>query len=248
MQNNEHSNPHPLRKFFQEKGYYIVLFLCILAVGISGYLFLSDAVSEKNSLNDETLSVATTAKTPESPAQSQSPTRPAETVKPSMQAMEETSADEPEAQEEPVLSLQELARQAAASIRVWPLNGSSICGYSMEALAYNVTTQDWRTHDGVDLAAEPGTRVKAAGYGTVTAVYDDAYYGTTVVICHTDGSETHYSNLSAETLVEAGDAVNPGDVIGTVGETALLEAGEAAHLHFAVYRDGRSVDPADFLG
>ena len=52
MQNNERSNSGAFRKFFQEKGYYIVLFLCILAVGISGYIFIKSAVSEKNSLND----------------------------------------------------------------------------------------------------------------------------------------------------------------------------------------------------
>ena len=33
MQNNEHSESNRFRKFLQEKGYYIVLFLCILAVG-----------------------------------------------------------------------------------------------------------------------------------------------------------------------------------------------------------------------
>ena len=58
MQNNEHSESNRFRKFFQEKGYYIVLLLCILAVGISGYIFVSGAVSEKKSLNEQTLSVA----------------------------------------------------------------------------------------------------------------------------------------------------------------------------------------------
>ena len=66
MQNNERSNSGAFRKFFQEKGYYIVLFLCILAVGISGYIFIKSAVSEKNSLSDETLSVATTTTIPQS--------------------------------------------------------------------------------------------------------------------------------------------------------------------------------------
>mgnify|MGYP000063221326 CR=1 FL=1 len=63
--------PHRLwpvwtRERFQEKGYYIVLFLCILAVGISGYIFIKSAVSEKNSLSEETLSVATTTTIPQS--------------------------------------------------------------------------------------------------------------------------------------------------------------------------------------
>ena len=56
MQNNEHSESNRFRKFFQEKGYYIVLLLCILAVGISGYIFVSGAVSEKKALNEQTLS------------------------------------------------------------------------------------------------------------------------------------------------------------------------------------------------
>lgn len=46
MQNNERSNSGAFRKFFQEKGYYIVLFLCIAAVGISG-IFLSEAQFRK---------------------------------------------------------------------------------------------------------------------------------------------------------------------------------------------------------
>ena len=65
MQNNEHSESNRFRKFFQEKGYYIVLLLCILAVGISGYIFVSGAVSEKKALNEQTLSVATSAEIPE---------------------------------------------------------------------------------------------------------------------------------------------------------------------------------------
>ena len=41
MQTNEnHPNRKRIRNFFREKGYYIVLLLCILAVGISGYIFV----------------------------------------------------------------------------------------------------------------------------------------------------------------------------------------------------------------
>ena len=51
MQNNEnHPNRRRIRNFFREKGYYIVLGLCVCAVGVSGWLFVSNAVSEKRSL------------------------------------------------------------------------------------------------------------------------------------------------------------------------------------------------------
>ena len=47
MQNNENRKNGPVRTFLREKGYYIVLFLCLAAVGISGYVFVSGAIAEK---------------------------------------------------------------------------------------------------------------------------------------------------------------------------------------------------------
>ena len=48
--------------------------------------------------------------------------------------------------------------------------------------------------------------------------------------------------------VKAGDSVKAGDVIGAVGDTAILESADKPHLHFQVFKDGTPVDPADFLG
>ena len=138
-------------------------------------------------------------------------------------------------------------RAAAASIRVWPVTGQALSGYSMEKLAYNRTMQDWRTHDGVDILAAQGATVQAACAGTVTAVYDDEYLGTTLVIAHDGGYTTQYSNLAAMPTVSVGDTVAAGDVIGAVGATALLEAGEEPHLHFSVCQNGAPIDPADFI-
>ena len=50
MQNNENRKNGPVQKFLREKGYYIVLFLCLAAVGLSGYVFVSGAIAEKNAL------------------------------------------------------------------------------------------------------------------------------------------------------------------------------------------------------
>ena len=48
MQTNEnHPNQKRIRSFFREKGYYIVLALCVCAVGVSGWLFVSGAIAEK---------------------------------------------------------------------------------------------------------------------------------------------------------------------------------------------------------
>ena len=128
-----------------------------------------------------------------------------------------------------------------------PVAGEVIMDYAMDCLCYNPTTRDWRTHDGMDFAAEAGTQVKAAADGTVYTIYQDESMGTTVVIRHEDGYVTTYSSLSADTLVTVGQSVQLGQAIGTVGSTALLETALGDHVHFTVTCNGVPVDPEVFF-
>ena len=130
---------------------------------------------------------------------------------------------------------------------VSPLEGDVVTAFSMDELLYNETLDDWRTHDGVDIAAAEGSSVLAASAGTVVAVDDDALMGTTVVIEHSDGYHTLYANLQSPPVVKAGDTVSAGQLIGTVGTTAAAETAQGPHLHFSVTKDGEPVDPASFL-
>ena len=99
----------------------------------------------------------------------------------------------------------------------------------------------------VDIAAEAGTSVVAAADGQVYTIYDDDVMGTTVVIRHNGGYTTCYASLSEELEVSVGDTVTMGQVIGTVGETAMVETALGPHVHFSVtYRDV-PMDPAEFL-
>ena len=247
MQNNEHSESNRFRKFFQEKGYYIVLLLCILAVGISGYIFVSGAVSEKKSLNEQTLSVATSAEIPEDkPSSSSSGGKTQSGGSTQTQKPASASSGSADAADAADASAQEPASETL-SVRVWPVSGERIAPYSMQELSFNQTTQDWRTHDGIDLAALAGEPVRAACTGTVTAVYDDEFFGTTVVLSHPEGYETIYANLAAMPAVSAGMRVTAGDTIGSVGESALLESASTSHLHFAVRQNGQSIDPVRFI-
>mgnify|MGYP004527974217 FL=1 len=233
MQNNENRKNGPVRTFLREKGYYIVLFLCLAAVGISGYVFVSGAIAEKNALQEPALSVQTQATVPQTaqkPAQQSADTTPRE-------AAQETAA----------MSRDDEVRAQAAAVRVWPVSGTQTQAYSMEALSWNETTHDWRTHDGMDLAALAGEPVMAASAGTVSAVYDDEYFGTTVTIVHDGGYTTRYQNLAAMPTVTVGQRVSAGQTIGAVGASAMLEIAQEPHLHFAVTRNGVSVDPMEFL-
>ena len=67
------------------------------------------------------------------------------------------------------------------------------------------------------------------------------------MIRHEDGYTTHYSSLADEVAVKAGDQVQLGQTIGTVGNTALMESALPDHVCFRVTLDGETIDPAEFL-
>jgi len=218
------------RKNLQEKGYYIVLFLCVLAVGISGYIFVSTAVRQNR--EKAQLSVPVTVdKLPEDKGDSAPTSNPVE---------EDPTANLTQEEKEKLL------REQVKAEAVSPLQGEIIREFSLESLSYNETTRDWRLHAAVDIAAESG-EVSSCMAGTVTEVYEDELLGQTVVVTHDGGYETRYSGLGSDVTVKVGDTVKPGETIGLVGNTGILEAGSGAHLHFQVLLYGEPVDPAEFM-
>ena len=224
-----------LDKFFAGKGFYIVLALCVIVIGISAYSLAKGADTPTDSLNPG-MSAAQQARRPE----------PSEQLPVSTEAPKPAGAPN----EEDVVSAGTLTQDDVWPEQVtwrWPVSGEIERGYSVEALSYDVTMADWRTHDGVDILAQQGEVVVAAGDGEVVSVTQDDLYGTTVVIDHGNGIKTTYSNLADTPTVAAGDKVKGGDVIGSVGKTALCEIGQGSHMHFAMSRDGASVDPTAYL-
>ena len=128
-----------------------------------------------------------------------------------------------------------------------PVSGDTIGNYAMDCLSYNETTRDWRTHNGIDLAAGDGAPVCAAADGTVYTTYEDDTLGFTVVIRHEGGYTTRYSSLREDLAVAPGDAVVMGQTIGYAGDTALVESVMGAHVHFSVSCQDQPMDPAEFF-
>lgn len=128
-----------------------------------------------------------------------------------------------------------------------PVGGAVLNDYSGDELVYSKTMQDWRTHNGIDFAADEGTDVMAAGDGTVEAITDNSMMGTTVIILHSGGVRTIYSNLEDNTSLQIGDSVAKGAIIGKVGSSSALEASEPPHLHFEMSLNEETVSPHDYL-
>ncbi len=208
------------------KGYYIALILCAAAIGITGYLYYRNANADDAKLQNNDKDVAVWGSDSQKPGK--------DVTKPSV----------PEATKpmEPTTPAEKTTIKTTA-----PVTGKTISEYAMDCLSYNQTTRDWRTHNGIDIAAEAGTKVGAAADGVVYTVFEDDSLGTTVVIRHEGGYTTNYSSLAEKPAVSAGDTVKMGQAIGCVGETALIENTLGPHVHFSVsYRD-EVMDPMEFL-
>ncbi len=95
------------------------------------------------------------------------------------------------------------------------------------------------SHQGIDLAAPPGTKVKSTADGRVTFAGKSGDFGRLVVIDHGGGWETRYAHLKKIT-VGRGDRVRRGDGVGTVGHSGNASGD---HLHYEVRYDGDAVDP-----
>jgi murein DD-endopeptidase MepM/ murein hydrolase activator NlpD len=95
-------------------------------------------------------------------------------------------------------------------------------------------------HKGVDLKAAYGQEVQAAAAGRVVFSGSQGSYGTTVMVEHSNGTQTRYAHLSVA-LVAPGATVEAGQPVGRAGSSGRSTG---PHLHFEVLdRQGRPVDP-----
>ena len=99
-------------------------------------------------------------------------------------------------------------------------------------------------HYGIDIAAKKGTKIKSSGSGIVTMAEDDLYYtGGTIIMDHGHGISTIYSHLE-DIMVNVGDEINQGDIIGTVGSTGRSTG---PHLDFRINWFQTRLDPMSIL-
>ena len=128
-----------------------------------------------------------------------------------------------------------------------PVSGEIIRDFAKDTLIYSETLKEWTTHLGIDIKADKTTIVTAAEKGVVESIKNDPRFGLTVVIKHSGGFKTIYSNLLTSEFVSEGEEVEKGQTIGTVGESASFEVLDDSHLHFEIYRDGEVLNPTIYM-
>lgn len=122
-----------------------------------------------------------------------------------------------------------------------PSNNFGLIGYPLPNKGSVVLAYGWRLqpalkqvafHSGIDLAAPIGSKVLAAGDGTVAFADDQGSYGKLIVINHAGGRQTRYAQLGA-IAVKVGQTIKRGTTLGTVGKTGQPSS-PAPHLHFEI--------------
>ena len=221
-----------LLKKVEGKGFYIILSLCVIAIGVSGYvLFFTNTIdSEDFDLGDID---SGTVFLPEDPPDGDEPviwnpviTDPDEDKPVSGVEDGDTPADAGK----PVSGETDKPVSVTAKA-VAPTKGEVIKPFSGDKLVYDQTMCDWRTHNGTDFSCTQGD-----------TVYEDGLMGHTVTVEHVGGLISSYSGLSSASAVKKGDTLKMGDAIGTAGGTAIAESNQPYHVHVSVSQDGRFID------
>lgn len=269
-------NRDDLARFFDRKGFYIVLFLCIVVVAVTAVYVTNNNLKKMAELgtSQEKLSTTSNSSSPKnliteypttttnnnnsSTAKEESKTK-VENIKAtnvaSSNKADVSKTDTTKTQQNSVLNT--MSNNVAASTMVKnesdatlslikPVNGDVVMEFAVTKLTYSKTLDEWTTHKGVDLKANVGTDVVAAMSGVVTKIYNDSRLGNTVEI--KNGSYiTRYSNLDDNINVKVGQSVEKGSVIGKIGNSAKFEIAEESHIHFELLKDGTYIDPMQYF-
>ncbi len=248
VQNNQKKR---IIKFLNGKAFYVVLCLCFVALGLAGWAGFEGMKRIENNGPDNTQSSVQNS-TDRSPL----PSEPIETGK-NDTSSEKTDKLESVLQKPDSSSEQddtsdqdrEQSTQTAAPVATFfvnPVLGEVIKGFSATELQYSMTMKDMRLHKGVDIAADMGTPVIAAGEGIVADVCSDPMLGTVVTVDHGNGITVKYCGLNAQPSVKKGDTVDSSKQLGTV-DVIPSESVEQRHLHLEFYKDGKAVSPMDYI-
>lgn len=237
-------NKAKMAEFFKRNGFYIALFICIAAAGLTAILSLTSAdpnAPEQSAsitdgqpveyVKDPSLSeeIARSTQTPPpavSPTASPSPTA---TASPQPSATKKTGGN----------NKSSLKLQA-------PVKGKIIKPFSIDKLSYNKTLNQWATHNGVDIQAAEGDEVAAALAGTVETAYNDQIYGGVVIIKNSDNKKTVYAGVLPDESIKESTKVTAGQKLGVI-KTPNFEAYLGPHLHFELLDGTDYLDPSEYF-
>lgn len=190
--------------------------------------------------------ISNRAKQDELPAPSNKPSDtqtvpPADTQKPPVTEDEKKPTD---TQKPPAANVEEKLPSF-----ILPVNGALSKKHDPKLQVFSQTMKDYRVHLGLDIVTAENAPVYAAADGKIERIWKDTRMGYCIALSHSGNCYTIYKNLS-ETLpggIEVGTTVRSGQLLATVGESAMVEVAEEPHLHFEMTVADLMVDPLEYF-
>lgn len=223
----------------QNKGFYVALTVCVVAVAAAAWTTYGSVVEYAESQNRQVSELL--EKEPSKDLQTGQ-----EVSNIPYESSTEESSKEESSKQESTSSAAEIKETVSQKKIIEPIKDSVVIKeYSPTELLESKTMGDWRTHSGVDIAASDGTIVRAMSNGIVTEITNDEMYGTTIRIEHKDGYTALYSGLSPTTTVKVGDELVGGTAIGSI-YLVPCERMDETHLHLVMYKDSVLMNPIEY--
>ncbi len=173
----------------------------------------------------------------------------------------EDSSTESEAQEQLDIVLEDTESDSTVSAKAyetaelsfseedtlaWPIVGTVLMDYSMDATVYYKTLDQYRYQPGMVIGANKGETITAAATCQVTEIDVDPVLGNTVKMNLGGGYELLYGQLENIKVAE-GDILHAGDIVGAVADPTKYYSVEGTNLFIEVTKDGVPVNPMTLL-
>ena len=123
---------------------------------------------------------------------------------------------------------------------IWPVRGWISSTFGIRNDPFEKTK---KFHEGLDIANNPGTPIKATADGIVAFVGVNGGYGNVVIINHLNDIQTRYAHLQSY-IVKSGQHIKKGQIIGYLGNTGRSSG---PHLHYEVRKNGIPVNPKLYI-
>lgn len=278
-------NRQAFKDFWNRQGFYVILFICVCAIGATAFwtsMDRNEVQMQEEAEDDMVGQEPSQDEPPEEPVQQADASDKADKVdikikdvvadEKTQGAQEQVvsksqggkvdhaddkskaTADKPiavsAAKTEPKVLQTSATVQSQKSSKVLmqkPADGKIIVDFALDHLQYSRTLKEWTTHPGIDIESPLGSQVRAALDGVVESIEEDSLMGIIITIDHGNGLKTRYANLSTKDMVRPSQQVKKGQVISGVGRTAISEILDPPHVHFEVLKDGKNVDPKNYL-
>ena len=130
-----------------------------------------------------------------------------------------------------------------------PTAGKLTQKHSTDVQVFSPTLKEYRVHLGVDIACAANAPVCAAADGTGAQIWEDPLMGWCIALNHAGDCVTVYKNLAKDMAdgLEVGSTVLQGQLLGQVGDSAMIEVAQDPHLHMEMTVKGLQVDPLEYF-